>query len=322
MNKVHFTGRLIYFDYQQRNCTLDYLQTLTINKNVSSSGDIKHHRNYYRSTLSFRNDHDDYKLLNPTQLPTTNSSLLSNDNNITLNTCHTKIHTNDEYFSFSSLNSQLTKSSQLYVRPLFDALNLIIRMLTSNLIDCKTYRLKALKKKSMPCNLADVNIYSTSKSSSNQYKKQIELIGRYSTLNNHYQSCIDVKQKDVSIIKNPSSLKVYYITSLFDEPFVMLRKRSGLHMKYNQPQTSLVELQGRIFDFHELEGFCVDLAEKVCSILKITCQFRIVQDGNFGSKNASTGIWNGKSSSVAAFTMESYNLNFLRDGWRNCISKS
>ncbi|CAF4809832.1 unnamed protein product, partial [Rotaria socialis] len=54
------------------------------------------------------------------------------------------------------------------------------------------------------------------------------------------------------------------------------------------------------FDFHELEGFCLDLAERVCSILNITCKFRIVHDGGFGSKNATSGTWDGMVGEVVS----------------------
>jgi hypothetical protein len=74
----------------------------------------------------------------------------------------------------------------------------------------------------------------------------------------------------------------------------MLRRETNLHAEYNHPQANKEELRGHIFNLDELEGFCVDLAEKICSILNITCQFRIVQDGTFGSKNLSTGVWNGE----------------------------
>ncbi len=206
--------------------------------------------------------------------------------------------TNDEYFSFTSLHSQLSKSSQLYSHSLFNILNLIIRILTSNFLDCKTYRFKPMKiTNTNHCHYADINIYSTRKSSSNQFKQQIKLIGRYSTMNNHYQSCQLEKMKKLSVVEEPISSKIYYISSLFDEPFLMLSKRTSLHAKYNHPEADLNELRGRIFHFHELEGFCVDLAEQICSILNITCRFRIVEDGNFGSKNSSTGIWDGMNSS-------------------------
>jgi len=290
MNKLNFTGRLIYFDYQEYDCFVDYQQSSNINKNSSLSTYSKRHRSYYRSTLSFRNDPDFSKSINSTHYSTTNLSLLLNDTNITLNSCHNKINKNNEYFSFSYFNSQLSKSSQLYSRTLFDELNLIIRILISNLIDCKTYRLKQMKKKINDCHFADVNIYSTRKSSSNQFKKEIQLIGHYSTINNHYQSC----NKDLSGIGKVLSSKIYYITSLLDEPFLMLRKRTDLDAEYNHPEPNMKELRGRIFSLYELEGFCVDLAKEVCSILNITCQFRIVEDGHFGSKNSSTGIWNGK----------------------------
>jgi hypothetical protein len=97
----------------------------------------------------------------------------------------------------------------------------------------------------------------------------------------------------------------------------MLRKQNTSHGKTNQ--LDLKDIQGRIFDLNELEGFCVDLAEKVCSLLKIRCQYRINDDGDFGYKEESTGIWNGKNN---------YNLIFIkikihsRYGWRYCISKS
>jgi len=294
MNKLNFTGQLIYFDYQQRDCNFDYQQPLNTDEYLPSSTDSKHYATYYRSTLSFRQDSDSDKSLNSTESSKTNSSLLSNHTNISLNLCENKINTNDEYFSFGYFNSLLSNSTQLYSRPLFDSLNLIIRILTSNIIDCKTYRLQKLQNKSIHCNFADVNVFSTRKSSSNQFKKQIELIGRSSTINNVYQSCQIDKHKDLSSIEKSLSPKIYYITSLFDEPFLMLRKRTNLQVEYNQSQTDLIQLRGQIFNFDQLEGFCVDLAAKVCSVLNITCQFRIVEDGGFGSKNASTGIWNGK----------------------------
>jgi hypothetical protein len=74
----------------------------------------------------------------------------------------------------------------------------------------------------------------------------------------------------------------------------LLRKGTILQEQYSQSLIDLKQLRGRVFDFNELEGYCVDLAEKVCLILNITCKFRIVQDGSFGSKNATTGIWNGE----------------------------
>ncbi len=76
MRKVNFTGRLIYFDYQQNDCKLDYQQSYQSNeKSISKS---KHHISYYRSTLSFRTDQDPYKTSNSTQLILTNSSLVYN----------------------------------------------------------------------------------------------------------------------------------------------------------------------------------------------------------------------------------------------------
>jgi hypothetical protein len=294
MKKVNFTGRLVYFDYQQGDCKLDYQQSSQSNeKSLSKS---KHHTSYYRSTLSFRADLEPYKSLNSTQLTSNNSSLvsnLSNDNDINLNACNNKMNINNEYFSYSYFLSQLSQSYQLYSRHLYDSLNLILHILNSNLIDCKTLRLKSIKTQVMNSNFANVNIYTTRKSNLNLYKKQIELIGRYSSIHDDYQSCHTDKRKDFSIQKT-SSPRIYYITSLFDEPFLMLRKRTALHTKYSQPKANLKELCGHVFDFNELEGFCVDLADEVCSRLNITCKFRIVQDGNFGSKDAATGIWNGE----------------------------
>lgn len=291
MRKVNFTGRLIYFGYQQHDCKYDNQQSTNMNENSYSPSKSNHHTSYYRSTLSFRNDQDHYKSLNSTQLIPSNSS---NENDLKLNSCdNNKLDINDEYFSYSYFYSQLSKSYQFNSRSLFDSLNLIIRILRLNLIDCKTLRLKQMTKKLSNSYFAAVNIYTTRKSSSNQLKKQIELVGKYSNSNDEYQSCQTDKRKDLSRIQKSSSSRIYYITSLFDEPFLMLRKRTALHIQFNQPRANFNELRGRVFDFHELEGFCVDLAEKVCSILNITCQFRIVHDGGFGSKNETTGIWNG-----------------------------
>ncbi len=252
----------------------------------------KHHSSYYRSTLSFRTDHDHYKTLNSTQLNSDNSSITSNDSDINLNSCDHKTPIKTEYFSYSYFLSQLPKSYELNSHHLFDSLNIIVQILKSNSIDCQTLRLKSSK--IMNINFSDINIYTTRKSSVNQFMKNFELIGKYSSIQDDYQSCHTIKRKDLSRTQQISPPRIYYITSLFDEPFLMLRKRTALDGKYNQPQADLKELRGHVFDFDELEGFCVDLAEQVCSVLNITCKFRIVHDGGFGSKNATTGRWNGE----------------------------
>jgi hypothetical protein len=281
MNTLNFTGQLIYFDYQQRECILDYQSSSNNHENSSLATNTKYDTSYYRSTLSFRNNPKASKSSNSSQSSSANSSLSSNNTN----SCYSNMSINDEYFSYS----YLSKISRFPSRPLFDSLNLIIRIVTSNLLDCKTYRLKKTKRTLIPPNIPDVNIFSIKKSLSNQIQNQVQLIGRYSTINNIYQSCQTNQHKDLSKTEILLPSRIYYITSLFDEPFLMLRKRSNLSEPNN-----FDEISGRIFHFHELEGYCVDLAEKVCSILNITCQFRIVQDGHFGSKNESTGIWDGK----------------------------
>lgn len=293
MNKLNFIGQLIYFDYQQNDCIFDDHVLSKRNEDSSWTTNFKRSPLYYQSKLSFRSDIDLSKSFNSSKNSLTNFSLLLNNFNRTINSCYNKITKNFEYFSFSLLNSQLSKSSQLYSHSLYNTLNFLIRILLSNTLNCKTYRLKPIKKKTNSCQYSDVNIYSTRKSLSNQYKKQIQLIGRYSILTKHYQSCYTDKSKDVLANEKSLSPRIYYITSLFDEPFLMLRKGTDLYEKYDHPQANMKELRGRIFNLNELEGYCVDLAEKVCSILNITCQFRIVKDGNFGSKNFSTGIWNG-----------------------------
>jgi hypothetical protein len=169
MNKFNFTGRLIYFDYQQHDCLFDYHPSLNINNNLSLSKNSKRYPSYYRSTLSFRTDHDSSKSLNSTEYSRKNFSLLLNNTNLILNSCHNKITKNIEYFSFKYLNSQLSKSSQFYSHSLFDTLNLIIQILNSNLINCKTYRLKQIKKKINSCYFSNINIYSTRKSLINKF---------------------------------------------------------------------------------------------------------------------------------------------------------
>lgn len=295
ITKLNFTGRLVYFDYQQRDCTLEHQRTSELNE--KSTPKSKHHSSYYRSTLSFRQEHHHYKTANASQLNVNNTSAGSNssaDNDIDLNSCQQKSPTTNEYFSYPYLLSQLSKSYQLYSGHLFSSLNLIVHILNSNLIDCRTLRLKPTTTATIHSNLADVNVYTTRKSTVNHVTKQFDLIGRYSSTHDDYQSCQTDKRKDLSRGEGLASPRVYYITSLFDEPFLMLRKGTSLHEKYSQPQADLKELRGRIFELDQLEGYSVDLAGEVCSILNITCKFRIVQDGGFGSKNTTTGIWNGE----------------------------
>ena len=226
---------------------------------------------------------------------TKNLSLLLNDTNVTLNLCSYQFKKqNNSYLSLSYFYSHLPKSLRMNSYSLLNALNLIIQMLISNMIDCETYRLKQTNSNRIHRNLDYVNIFLTRKLPSNEINKQIQLVGRYSILDNNYQSCQNEKNDLFLTEKSTSSSKIYYITSLLDEPFLMLRKGTTLHEKYNHPQANMKELQGRIFNMNDLEGFCVDLAKEVCSILNISCKFRIAEDGNFGSKNKSTGIWDGK----------------------------
>ena len=308
MKKMNFTGRLIYFDYQQRDCKLDE-PPVSAKVNQSSSS-IAQRSSYYRSTLSFRHEHDNYKSAKVAPSALNNRSSLvynrSDDQDLTFNSCHYKSTLHDEYFPFSSLNSHLTDAYRFQAHSLFDSLNAIISLLRSNLIDCRTLRLKSSKKEIVHSNFPFINIFTTRESSANPFLQRIELIGRYSTIHNEYQSCLIDKNKDPSSIQRSlaSASRIYYITSLFDEPFLMLRKRTALHIKYTRAQIVLKQLRGRVFDFDELEGYCVDLAEKVCSILNITCRFRIVQDGAFGSQNASTGLWNGMVGEIVSRTAD------------------
>ncbi|CAF5186373.1 unnamed protein product [Rotaria magnacalcarata] len=295
MSKLNFFGKLTFFDYQNDTCTINYQESLKFNRNSFVSRNLKRYESYYRTTLSFRDNSNSYKLLHSTQFSIKNSSsLLFDDINSKKNQCQNNTNASDKYFSYSYFNSQLPKSLKMNANSIFDGLNFIVRLLTLNIIDCKTYRLKQIKKKFIYCNTAYVNVFSTQKSSLDNIKKQIQLIGRYSTKNDEYQACYLDENKNLSLAKKQLSPKIYYITNVFDEPFLMLRKQTPLHNIYSQPQANLKELRGRTFGFDQVEGYCVDLAEKVCSILNITCQFRIAEDGRFGSKNKTTGIWDGK----------------------------
>jgi hypothetical protein len=295
LNQVTFTGRLIYFDDENRNCTLNSSLPLT-SQSLLPLNHINKRSTYYQSTLSFRFDTDQWHSANLSSKTTTATSSHKHDDH-TWNSCSNLHQKNSEYISLQEINAILShESHQFYSRPLYDALNLLIRYATHNAIDCKTLRLKStMKKMFQPCELADVNIFSMRRISFKQLKNPIERIGQFSTMKNEYRSC-QKNEKPPLAAASPSIVqsRIYYITSIFDEPFLMLRKRTDLQMKYNSLQGNLAELRGRVFHFHQLEGYCVDLAKEICSVLNITCVIRIVHDGNFGSENASTGSWDGK----------------------------
>jgi len=278
MIKLNFAGQLIYFDDQQRDCLSE---SVIPTKSVKTK--TVPYRSYYRSTLTFRSP--------------SNFSIISNSLNNTdrsLKSCHSQLLKNVEYFSYEHFHSQLSNVSLPYSYSLYKTLNLLIQMFSSNVINCKTYRLKAKAKSlSNDCHLVDADIYSTKKYYFRENQRGNCLIGRYTSTTNQYRSCQINQTNPSQTRKQILQSKTYYITSLFDEPFLMLRKRTKLHEKYSQLDMDLKELRGQILDFDEVEGFCVDLAERVCSILNITCRFRIVEDGGFGSENSSTGIWNG-----------------------------
>ncbi|UJR21339.1 hypothetical protein I4U23_024433 [Adineta vaga] len=297
MHKVNLTGHLIYFDYHQHDCKLDEQRFSTSDNKSSFISKSKYHNTYYQTTLTFRNEIDRSNLSNSNRIDSNQGSNLDNTKD---NSCQDQLTRTLEYFSYSYFLSQIPKSSQMRARSLYDAFNFILRILNSNIMDCRTLRLKQMKTKTFKPSLTDIDIYTIRK----PRKHPIELTGRYSAEHDDYRPCLVDKRKESGKKERESSSRTYYITSIFDEPFLMLRKRTVLHTKYSQPQADLKELRGHVFDFPELEGFCVDLAEKVCSILNITCKFRIVQDGGFGSKNSSTGIWNGMVGDIVARTAD------------------
>lgn len=296
MDRLDFSGRLIYFDYQQRDCShpSSPRSQMTVNSASVLSSHFQPHWFYHRPTLSFRADPDHPKSFNLT--PSTSRQSASHLLNEDSSACSKKIDRTIDYVSSRQLNSQLSASFHLYSDALVNSLNLLLQLFTTNQTDCTTIRLRSTPEKSASCRVADANVFSMKKLSVNQWKYPIELIGRFSTMKNEYQSCREPKRHDTLVKQQGTPSRIYYITSLFDEPFLMLRKRPYLQTSYHPSQTNLEDLRGLTFDFHELQGYCVDLAEKICSVLNITCKFRIVQDGNFGSKNASTGLWNGTCS--------------------------
>ncbi|GFN90015.1 glutamate receptor [Plakobranchus ocellatus] len=69
------------------------------------------------------------------------------------------------------------------------------------------------------------------------------------------------------------------ITSILSEPFLMLKKR-----KDGQPV-----LMGN----DRYEGFSMDLATMLAEYVGFMFEFRLVADGNYGSRNEENGTWNG-----------------------------
>lgn len=294
MNKVDFNGDLIYFDYLQDDCILDAESLSNISENSMTSTSPKYSKSYYRTTLSFRKDSNSDKLVNSTISLRKNTQLLSDDNTVKIASCQGKINIDDRFISLANLKSQLPSALHVHSHSILNTISLVTQMVTSNILDCRAHRLKNTRRKLIHCNFPYVNVFSTEKLSSNSLTKHVQLIGRYSTITNEYQSCYLDKKRDLYLRGKAFGSRIYYITGLFDEPFLMLRKGTDLYEKYSQPKADIKELSGNIFGFHEVEGYCVDLAEKVCAMLNITCQFRIVEDGRFGSKNKSTGVWDGK----------------------------
>ena len=81
--------------------------------------------------------------------------------------------------------------------------------------------------------------------------------------------------------KNPSlENKTYIVTSIIEEPFLMLREQPP-----NQPK-----LTGNA----RFEGYCKDLADLVAAHLNIQYQLKLVTDGKYGGRNDSlVGGFNG-----------------------------
>lgn len=317
---MNFTGRLIYFDDQFYHCTYSFQTTTIVNDSLSVlPQNIHHHRSYYRSTLSFRSKTEPSKTTNSSRTSTSSS-----DRNFLIKkSCSDTMISNSNDFSFQEINSKLPNSSQLFSRSIIDALNLLVHLFSSNRFDCKTLRVKSTSKTIDSCSLTTMNVFTMKKSTLRQMKEPIELIGQYSPLKDQFRSCQEQQPQQTPIFQSIVPSQIYYITSVVDEPFLMLRKRRRTSGRFGFIPVNVDELRGRSFQFHELEGYCVELAERICSILNITCQFRIVEDGNFGSKNASTGQWNGKFLFILSRQMNLHDLiRSFRNGWRYCLKKS
>ena len=278
LHKFNFNGRLIYFDTEENYCNQNLLF-----ETVSA----REQPNYYRSTLSFRPD---------LKKNTVNRSLASS-NNLTVpikNRCSIHLSQNHQYVSLDDIKLKISAKSHFYSRQLTETLNSIVHTLATNIIDCKNFRVKIKKSKRIPCQMSDINVFSMRKSPRQIGTLPIELIGQYSAVENQYRSCKEELQPGNGFNLRSTEHKIYYITSLIDEPFFMLRRHNHTSSYGYSTEMDINEHGGQIFSIDQVEGYCVELAEKICSILNITCYFRIVEDGNFGSKNISTGIWNGK----------------------------
>lgn len=326
---MNFTGRLVYFDFQQRDCSLDY-QSIELPKtfskpSISSIKTNERRSSYYRSNLSFRSEIDSSK--------SSQSSSTNNENRLAISTskisidqfdvkrmsnpCRTESNDEKEFFSFSDLYQRLPKSYRLHGRFLFNSINQIIRLFRSNSIDCQTRQIRINQSTEISLTSKDIFVYTSREKTMNINAKPTTLVGRYSWVNDEFQSC-QVDSRSTSINNEQGqSKRIYHITSVFDEPFLMLRKRTDLYDKLTRGQINLKQLRGQIFEFNQLEGYCVDLAEKVCSILKINCRFRMVGDGAFGSKNATTGVWNGLTIGPLSFlSIQPISIRFnFRNGW-------
>ena len=56
------------------------------------------------------------------------------------------------------------------------------------------------------------------------------------------------------------------------------------------------------------EGYCVDLAEKICKALGIKCELQLVADEKYGEKEKNNGTWNGMVGELTRKVRDSANI--------------
>ncbi|CAF0845238.1 unnamed protein product [Didymodactylos carnosus] len=296
LQDINFSGSITYFDYHyngsKQECTTKSAKFIGKQQyNIRIKRNEPQQRYYYHSSLGFRNNDNPSSIQTEQQNETIelDESLceqrIKYNNNLQNDTLHKKLTIISDLLP-EKFDKRFLHDAIKYLIVSFESLkdcsaNIITGPMLLDIINNKSdifYKGDTSDVHINKCGQRHLNIIDAHITRSLAInERQTTHIGQYNE-ENGYKSCDYHKKKLVesSYFKHTT----YYITSLFDEPFLMLRKKSEHYSKYSK--IPLKQLQGRIFDMNELEGYCVDLADKICSTLNITCKFRIVHDGMIG----------------------------------------
>ena len=80
---------------------------------------------------------------------------------------------------------------------------------------------------------------------------------------------------------------------VFDPTNIMANKTFVVTVLLNEPYAMLKEEKQQLYGNDRYEGFSIDMMDEIARILMFNVSYKIVRDLKYGSRDKTTGKWNG-----------------------------